>query len=332
MRTRSSRSARTDGSTARTRATRSLTGTRLVAPRRARTCAESRRGAACRPPTRTLAEGGNALRLQHRHRGCSVALVRQREVDRDVLQVLGDVSGQPDPRSPPHVGDDLDVAVDPLWQHRPFGEPRPRPRLDHGLLGRPPCREVPRRRRTLVRGVAALTGGERLGEHGARLVDLFCELRNANQVDPYPDYAHGRKASSSRSWGVQALTSVLCSSRKRSSPCSALRASAHRRPLLFAQALISRTNRLRRAARPRRAASQLLDASPGTRGRSVGRPASRTTPDRPRWPPPACADPPAPWRWPGSGSPRAARDPAPPGTPAGVPAPPAPTRGRSPGW
>ena len=74
-------------------------------------------------------------------------------------------------------------------QHRPLGEPRARPRLDHRLLGRPPRRQVARRRRTLVRGVATLTGREGFGEHRSRLVDLLGELRNGDQVDPHSDDA-----------------------------------------------------------------------------------------------------------------------------------------------
>ena len=191
---------------------------------------------------------------------------------------------QPHPRPSPHVGDYLDVAVDALGQHRPLAEPRTRPRLDHGLLGRPPSRQVPRRRRTLVRGVAALTRGERLGEDGARLVDLLGEVRNGDQVDAYPDYAHARKGSSCRRPISQAP-----------------------HDLLFAQALMTaRTSRPRPVVPPDRAAWQPPAASPATRGRSVGRPASRRATDRPRWPTPTCADPPAPGRWPGAGSPRAA--------------------------
>ena len=93
----------------------------------------------------------------------------------------------------PHIGDDLDVAVDALGQHRPLGEPRARPRLDDRLLGRPPRGQMPRSRRALVGGIAPLTWGERLGEHRARLVDLLGEVGDGDQIDPHPDYRHDRR-------------------------------------------------------------------------------------------------------------------------------------------
>ena len=144
---------------------------------------ETQRVASRRPARRVSAPRG-----RRPPRRCP--LVGQRQVDRHVLQVFGDGAGQPHPRPTPHVGDHLDVAVDALGQRRPLREPRPRPRLDHRLLGGPPGRQVPRRRRTLVRGVAALTGGERLGEHRSRLVDLLGEVGYGDQVDAYPDYRH----------------------------------------------------------------------------------------------------------------------------------------------
>ena len=65
-----------------------------------------------------------------------------------------------------------------------------RPRLDEVLLSRPPRGEVPRGRRALVGGVAALPGCQRFGEHGAGLVDLLSEVGNGDQIDPHPDYRH----------------------------------------------------------------------------------------------------------------------------------------------
>src|SRR3954467_8189282 len=127
-------------------------------------------------------------------------------MDRHLLKVLGDRTGQPNPRPTPHIGHHLDVAVDALRQYRPLREPRDRPRLDHRLLGRPPGRQVPRRRRTLVRGVATLTGRERLREHRSRLVDLLRELRDRDQVDADTNDAHPRNTSSRYLLFAQALT------------------------------------------------------------------------------------------------------------------------------
>src|SRR5215212_4623388 len=70
---------------------------------------------------------------------------------------------------------------------------------------RPRC-QVPRRRRTLVRGVAALTGRERLREHRSRLVDLLREIGDGDQVDADANDAHPRNTSSRYLLCGQALT------------------------------------------------------------------------------------------------------------------------------
>ena len=185
----------------------------------------------------------------------------------------------------------------PSRQHRPLGEPRPRPRLDHRLLGRPAGRQVPRRRRTLVGGVAALTGGERLGEHRSRLVDLLGEIRNGNQVDPNSDYAHAPNASRHRV-STDAHRTYEPSSPQPRAGSSSIAASCR-----FSGA--SWSNR-------RSAGRSYIGWPAGDRRRQPA-----LTGQHPRVGPLA-------------GSPRAAPDPAPPGTPAGAPARPDPTRGRSP--
>src|ERR1700754_961775 len=105
--------------------------------------------------------------------------------------MLGDVPGQPHPRSSPYVGDDLDVAVDVLAQDGPLREPGAGPGLDHRFLRGPSCGQVTCRRRTLVGGVATLTRRKGFGEHRSRLVNLVGEIRNGDEIDPHADNAHG---------------------------------------------------------------------------------------------------------------------------------------------
>src|SRR6476661_2873305 len=257
MRTRASKSRRTEGSTSRTRSTRSLMLTTLTAHSSTASvrsctkyCGVSRAD--------THGRGRNLALLEDGDRGGGVPLMRQRQMDRHLLQVLGDRTGQPNPRPTPHVGHHLDIAVDALRQHRSLREARDRPRLDHCLLGLPPGRQVARRRRTLVRGVAALTGRERLREHRSRLVDLLRELGDRDKVDADANDAHPRNTSS--------------------------------RYLLFVQALTACTRRFRRAWTQGRATSRPLPDSPAPRRPTGGcSQAAHTTVCRRRSPRPASA-------------------------------------------
>jgi len=66
---------------------------------------------------------GKSERLEDRHRGSSVTLVRQRHMDDDIGEMLGDLTGQPHFRATPHIGDHLDIPVETLRQHRTLREP-----------------------------------------------------------------------------------------------------------------------------------------------------------------------------------------------------------------
>src|SRR6476469_7846857 len=78
----------------------------------------------------THGRGRNLALLEDGDRGGGVPLVRQRQMDRHLLQFLGFITVEPDPRPTPHVGHHLDIAVDALRQHLSLREPRDRPRLD----------------------------------------------------------------------------------------------------------------------------------------------------------------------------------------------------------
>ena len=80
----------------------------------------------------------------------------------------------------------------PAMPDIPGPQARPRPGLDHRLLGRPPGRQVARRHRTAIGRVAALARSERLGEHGPGLVHLLSEGGNGHQVDADAYHSHGQ--------------------------------------------------------------------------------------------------------------------------------------------
>ena len=113
----------------------------------------------------------------------------ERDQDGVVGHRIGDLAVQADGRAAPGVGADLDLAeVDVLGvDDLGVAEAGARPGLDDGLLGGPAGGQGLGLAAGAGPGRAALTGGERLREPGAGLVELLGEGGDADDVDADAD-------------------------------------------------------------------------------------------------------------------------------------------------